>query len=270
MSKMNCDIIKDLIPSYMDEICSEATRECVEEHLKSCDKCRQIVSFYGSHTLSGEKTEQQSVEGLKKIKKLLNFRNRSYYFILAAIFFFLFWMYTVKAFSLFSDSILFLLFLVCILATIFYGFQQKGNTPLGIVEYLMGASSLVIDIYFVLAFVYLMGLLAADEKTVFGMPIYLVGPFLEKQILAAFILQGIFFVHNLSEIVNHGKRCGWLLCLNVSGAFLLLRFDHLMYMMDNRETLLKVIRNICLSTAIVALLGIAASLILGRFCREQK
>ena len=267
---MNCDIIKDLIPSYMDEICSEATKECVEEHLKGCDKCRQIVAFYGDHTLSGEKMEQQSVEGLKKIKKLLNFRNRSYYFILAAILFLLFWMYTAKLVSVFSDSNVFLIFLICILTTVIFGFRQKGNTPLGIAEYLLGAASLVIDIYFVLVFLYLVGQIAAGVETAFGMPMYEVGPFLEKQILAAFILQGIFFFHNLSEILNQGKQCSWLLCLNVTGVFFLLRLDLLMYRMDSRETLLKVIQDITLSTAIVALLGIAASLILGKCVRKQK
>jgi len=29
MKKINCDIIQDLIPSYADEVCSCATKECV-------------------------------------------------------------------------------------------------------------------------------------------------------------------------------------------------------------------------------------------------
>ena len=34
MEKMNCDIIKDLIPSYIDGICSGASKNCVEEHIE--------------------------------------------------------------------------------------------------------------------------------------------------------------------------------------------------------------------------------------------
>ncbi|MBP3398493.1 MAG: zf-HC2 domain-containing protein [Erysipelotrichaceae bacterium] len=41
--KMHCDVIQDLIPSYLDEICSEKTKELVEEHLLECEQCRMFV-----------------------------------------------------------------------------------------------------------------------------------------------------------------------------------------------------------------------------------
>ncbi|MFJ8099972.1 MULTISPECIES: zf-HC2 domain-containing protein [unclassified Lysinibacillus] len=37
---MNCNIIKDLLPSYIDGICSEDTTKVVEEHLHHCEECR--------------------------------------------------------------------------------------------------------------------------------------------------------------------------------------------------------------------------------------
>lgn len=50
--KMHCDIIKDLIPSYVDGICSEKTRELVEEHLCECEACHRIVLEIKSEELS--------------------------------------------------------------------------------------------------------------------------------------------------------------------------------------------------------------------------
>lgn len=41
MEKINCDIIKDILPLYLDDVVSNATKEMVEEHLKSCDFCRE-------------------------------------------------------------------------------------------------------------------------------------------------------------------------------------------------------------------------------------
>lgn len=41
--KMHCDVIQDLIPSYVDEICSEKTKELIEEHLLECEHCRTFV-----------------------------------------------------------------------------------------------------------------------------------------------------------------------------------------------------------------------------------
>lgn len=41
--KDNCDIIKDLLPLYADNVCSDGSRAFVEEHLKSCDKCSEYL-----------------------------------------------------------------------------------------------------------------------------------------------------------------------------------------------------------------------------------
>ncbi len=41
--KMHCDVIQDLIPSYVDGICSEKTKELVDEHLLECEQCCELV-----------------------------------------------------------------------------------------------------------------------------------------------------------------------------------------------------------------------------------
>lgn len=38
---LKCEVIKDLLPLYLDEVCSNESRELVEEHLKHCESCRQ-------------------------------------------------------------------------------------------------------------------------------------------------------------------------------------------------------------------------------------
>ena len=40
---MKCEVIRDLMPLYLDECCSESSRELVEEHLKECDCCRKMA-----------------------------------------------------------------------------------------------------------------------------------------------------------------------------------------------------------------------------------
>ncbi|MBR6678345.1 MAG: zf-HC2 domain-containing protein, partial [Oscillospiraceae bacterium] len=40
---MKCEIIKDLLPSYIDELTSEVSNEAVEQHLSECESCR---SYY--------------------------------------------------------------------------------------------------------------------------------------------------------------------------------------------------------------------------------
>lgn len=41
---MNCDVIKDLLPLYVDECCSEESEKLVAEHLATCENCRKAHS----------------------------------------------------------------------------------------------------------------------------------------------------------------------------------------------------------------------------------
>ncbi len=41
--KMDCDVIRDLLPLYADDACSEKSREAVAEHLRDCPSCREML-----------------------------------------------------------------------------------------------------------------------------------------------------------------------------------------------------------------------------------
>ena len=45
MSKFNCEITKDLLPLYIDSVCSKSSSEGVEEHLKECNSCREELKL---------------------------------------------------------------------------------------------------------------------------------------------------------------------------------------------------------------------------------
>ncbi|MBM7097583.1 zf-HC2 domain-containing protein [Bacillus sp. H-16] len=41
MEKASCNIIRDVLPLYHDQVCSEDTVKMVEEHLQECSSCKQ-------------------------------------------------------------------------------------------------------------------------------------------------------------------------------------------------------------------------------------
>ena len=43
MVKIPCEIIRDLLPLYQDDICSEKSRTAIEEHIKECESCRKYL-----------------------------------------------------------------------------------------------------------------------------------------------------------------------------------------------------------------------------------
>ncbi len=52
---MNCNIIKDLIPLYIDDCCSEETSIEVKKHIGSCDDCKRIFDSMTNAVIKEEK-----------------------------------------------------------------------------------------------------------------------------------------------------------------------------------------------------------------------
>lgn len=42
MSTKKCEVIQDLLPLYIDNICSDVSRRMVSEHLESCNECKKL------------------------------------------------------------------------------------------------------------------------------------------------------------------------------------------------------------------------------------
>ena len=43
--KITCDVIQDLMPSYIDGILSEDSKVLVEEHMGTCQECRKMLEI---------------------------------------------------------------------------------------------------------------------------------------------------------------------------------------------------------------------------------
>lgn len=72
-----CEIVEDLLPSYIEKMTSEKTNGAVEEHLNCCDKCKKLKKQMEEEILCEKKsviaTEQaEDVILMKKIKNRLN------------------------------------------------------------------------------------------------------------------------------------------------------------------------------------------------------
>ena len=39
--KIDCEVIRDILPLYADDACSEKSRQMVDEHLEECSACRE-------------------------------------------------------------------------------------------------------------------------------------------------------------------------------------------------------------------------------------
>ena len=71
--KTDCEIIRDLLPLYVDEICSEKSRELVDEHLQECAECGDLLCRLKRTEIESDlKDEKEDVisYGVRKFKQL--------------------------------------------------------------------------------------------------------------------------------------------------------------------------------------------------------
>lgn len=64
--KNECDIVKDLLFSYNDNILSNTSKEFVENHLKGCDECKKALEQIQED--SDEKNPKKELDFLRKIR----------------------------------------------------------------------------------------------------------------------------------------------------------------------------------------------------------
>ena len=66
-----CDVIQDLMPSYIDGILSEDSKALVEEHMGTCQECRKMLEIMKEEQGKEQNQMRSSAATLKKIRKKL-------------------------------------------------------------------------------------------------------------------------------------------------------------------------------------------------------
>lgn len=69
--KKNCNIIKDLLPLYKDNVVSKETKEYVEEHLKTCKDCQ---NYLRDLQYKVENTNKQDIHVFKTFAKKIHIK----------------------------------------------------------------------------------------------------------------------------------------------------------------------------------------------------
>ena len=69
-NKLPCEIVRDMLPMYIDELTSPVTNEAVRKHLNDCEECRRTWQrMAGEEDISFTDAERQEIDFLKKTKR---------------------------------------------------------------------------------------------------------------------------------------------------------------------------------------------------------
>lgn len=70
--KIPCEIIRDLLPLYVDGLTCEATNGHIEEHLSGCPDCRECCGSLKASLMDGpqpDREDQKEIDYLKKVRR---------------------------------------------------------------------------------------------------------------------------------------------------------------------------------------------------------
>ncbi len=74
--KYSCNLIRDLLPLYCDRVCSKDSAEAVQEHISTCEECKNIyIGMQQSISMDSERYEKQQLVSMQKVKKKIKKRN---------------------------------------------------------------------------------------------------------------------------------------------------------------------------------------------------
>ncbi|GAA3401466.1 zf-HC2 domain-containing protein [Paenibacillus hodogayensis] len=67
--KLDCKIVQDLLPTYIEGLTSEYTNKAIQEHLATCTDCRTAWAAMTRETQQVKAAPQKQINFLKKIKR---------------------------------------------------------------------------------------------------------------------------------------------------------------------------------------------------------
>lgn len=72
-NKLPCEVVKDLLPSYVEQLTSDVTNEMVKEHVEDCVDCKGTLEAMNQQNMAYEKeqetAQEKEIDFLKKTRK---------------------------------------------------------------------------------------------------------------------------------------------------------------------------------------------------------
>lgn len=87
MENTNCEMVKDLLPLYVDDVASDTSRRYVEEHIATCEECKRLLEQMQSTRQLPVNSDmrKKEAESIKSVKKRIAKRICIAVFITAAL-----------------------------------------------------------------------------------------------------------------------------------------------------------------------------------------
>ena len=258
--KIPCEMIQDLIPSYVEEICSKVSKEYVEEHIAECRECKKIVQLYKEKDFSAESLEKKQLDGFKKLKKKVTLQNVvSYGLVLLLIGF---GIYSLEVnYHQVSPVLYYVLLVVSMVATYVVTMNQQVREKISKKEKRLLIISLLSIVYEI--FLYCYSIIAVlNELLPFGLEAQEISSFLSAQAKLVFFFHIGLFGYSFYNFIKNNVVSNVLLNSNLVGIFLILAYTSLL---GNLLELTAYVHSFAKITGVIVVIGV-----IGAMCNKKR
>lgn len=193
MSHISCNVIRDLLPSYMDKIASDDSVKLVEEHLAQCSDCRNYKDRMGKPDIYLPEKDT-SLDYMKLIRKLTAIKS-SVCFLLVLITGVFFSRYTK---DLQQPGPFFILSAIMLLCNYILFFQKYEKNTVGKIKTIFFNA---LSIFLILYITFMMQLSfynwMNDKRAPFYIDYTKLGPFLHHQLILIMIAEIILWFREI-------------------------------------------------------------------------
>lgn len=200
---LNCNIVKDLLPSYLEDICTAETKLAVDKHLSECNACRKLTAMMRETTIISEHTEFAQINYMKKMK-LYFFKTGSYTGIILTVFLLLGLFAAINNYNFsFFNIKKFYLLLPCLLIITKLLIPSKHPQPQIEKKWkVLTALAILFTCYGIFIVLYLLHTqMLIHGFNTFHIPPQHIGPFLNHQLLAILFYLVILYLIGLYRTI---------------------------------------------------------------------
>lgn len=250
MAKIHCNIIHDLLPSYVDKITSEESSQMIEEHFRECKSCKKAYEVLKENDFVVERADKGIAGYLKKLEWKKRVEHRG--MLILTIFLFLLQLFLnfsryVTLQSLYIANCIFYPMYVILLLNILgtwkeHRFCSKKEKGILVIE---GISFL----YMIGMFYSIFIKLADGETQPYGLEIHQTGPFLNWQLI---VLMAVYFLILFAYLILQRKEKKYnqnIMIMLLAGIAIFLNIRVGMYGMESAMSTIKIV-SICLAVVI--------------------
>lgn len=256
MNKKECDIIKDLLPSYVDNICSEASKEWIEAHLADCEECRATAEALKTTEFSVKQMDFAQVDAAKKVKKK---QIGSSLVILSLCMFVV--LVTAGIFaegnSMVSHLVLYAELPICMVISWFTNRSRQAKRSWDKWDTVSLVAAVLATGYGIAALFFMVMNGIGGRTILLGMEINEVGPFLSLQLVSCAVVCFVIYVIQMIRLYRKGSTNSVILSLCLMGIFLMLAYSASLGNLSDIESAVLQLKKVTFTVLDVGLMGTA-------------